>query len=196
MMMSLFPVAVMKMSQVERTSSFRTTGIPSMQACRAQIGSTSATFTRHPADFKANAHPFPTSPYPKTRASLPASMTSVARIKPSGRECLHPYKLSNFDFVTASLTLMAGKRSLFCCAIAYNRWTPVVVSSETPTTFPAIVVHFFGFFCSSCLITLYTSFISGLSVESGSGMEPSTANWLPTQHLRGSTELHHHRHLR
>merc|ERR1712032_1806211 len=37
-------------------------------------------------------------------AFLPAIITSVARMMPSGSECLQPYKLSNLDLVTLSFT--------------------------------------------------------------------------------------------
>ena len=48
--------------------------------------------------------------------TLPAIMTSVARMMPSGSEWRQPYTLSNFDFVTESLTLMAGNSSaLLAC---------------------------------------------------------------------------------
>ena len=40
--------------------------------------------------------------------------------------------LSNFDFVTESLTLIAGKSSVPAFIISYRRCTPVVVSSVTP----------------------------------------------------------------
>jgi hypothetical protein len=39
-------------------------------------------------------------------------MTSVARLMPSMSEWRQPYLLSNFDLVTESLTLMAGKSSV------------------------------------------------------------------------------------
>jgi len=39
---------------------------------------------------------------------LPAIIVSVARRMPSTRLSLQPYLLSNFDFVTLSLTLIAG----------------------------------------------------------------------------------------
>jgi hypothetical protein len=42
---------------------------------------------------------------------LPAIITSVARRMPSTRLSLQPYLLSNFDFVTESFTLIAGKGS-------------------------------------------------------------------------------------
>eukprot|EP00438_Fugacium_kawagutii_P006072 Skav200573 [mRNA] locus=scaffold917:265418:266189:+ [translate_table: standard] len=63
---------------------------PSMHACKAQIGSISVIKTRAPAPRMAKAQPFPTSPYPATRARLPPIITSVARMMLSGRECLQP----------------------------------------------------------------------------------------------------------
>ena len=45
-------------------------------------------------------------------ATLPAIMTSVARLRPSMRLCRQPYLLSNFDLVTESLTLIAGNSSV------------------------------------------------------------------------------------
>src|SRR5450830_21027 len=65
-------------------------------------------------------------------ATLPAIMTSVARLIPSTRDSRQPYKLSNLDLVTESLTLIAGKASLPSLCIWYRRCTPVVVSSVTP----------------------------------------------------------------
>jgi hypothetical protein len=59
---SLLPVAVMKMSAEETTSSSRTTSKPSIAACSAQIGSISVTFTRAPAPASEAAEPLPTSP--------------------------------------------------------------------------------------------------------------------------------------
>jgi hypothetical protein len=49
--------------------------------------------------------------HPAMKATLPAIMTSVARMIPSGSEWRQPYTLSNLDLVTESLTLMAGNRS-------------------------------------------------------------------------------------
>src|SRR5208283_4304062 len=51
---------------------------------------------------------------------------------PSTRDSRQPYRLSNFDFVTESLTLIAGTSSLPCSNILYSLCTPVVVSSLTP----------------------------------------------------------------
>ncbi len=61
-MMSLLPVAVMKMSAEATTSSSRATWYPSIAACSAQIGSTSVTMTRAPWPRSDSAHPLPTSP--------------------------------------------------------------------------------------------------------------------------------------
>ena len=44
--------------------------------------------------------------------TLPAIMTSVARMMPSGSECRQPYTLSNLDLVTLSFTLIAGNSRL------------------------------------------------------------------------------------
>mmetsp|Transcript_940 Transcript_940/g.2054 ORF Transcript_940/g.2054 Transcript_940/m.2054 type:complete len:204 (-) Transcript_940:692-1303(-) len=112
MMMSLLPVVVTKMSHHSTTSSMGHTVYPSMHACRAQMGSISEMNTRAPAAFIAAAEPLPTSPNPPIQADFPAIITSVARMMPSGSEWRQPYTLSNFDFVTESLTLMAGKRRM------------------------------------------------------------------------------------
>ena len=85
--------------------------MPSIAACSAQIGSISVTTTRAPWPRSVSAEPLPTSPYPQTTASLPPSITSVARFRPSTSECRMPYLLSNLLLVTASLTLIAGKSS-------------------------------------------------------------------------------------
>ena len=51
---------------------------------------------------------------------------------PSASDSRQPYRLSNFDLVTESFTLIAGTSSLPSSCILYRRCTPVVVSSETP----------------------------------------------------------------
>src|SRR5918997_4737689 len=122
----------MKMSAVSMTSSSVVTWKPSIAACSAQMGSTSVTMTRAPWPRNDSAQPLPTSPYPQTTATLPPISTSVARLRPSIRECRTPYLLSNFDLVTESLTLIAGNSSALARSISYSRWTPVVVSSVTP----------------------------------------------------------------
>src|SRR6476469_4000734 len=108
------------------------TSKPSIAACSAQIGSISVTTTRAPYARSECAEPLPTSPYPHTTATLPASITSIARLRPSASDSRQPYRLSNLDLVTESLTLIAGTSSLPCSSIWYRRCTPVVVSSETP----------------------------------------------------------------
>ena len=111
LMTSLLPVVVIKISALSKVSSKVTTSKPSIAACRAQIGSTSVTLTRAPAPRRDAADPLPTSPYPHTTAVLPAIIVSVARRIPSTKDSLQPYLLSNFDLVTESLTLIAGKGS-------------------------------------------------------------------------------------
>ena len=87
---SLFPVAVIKISAVLATSSTVETSYPSIEACKAQIGSISVTITLAPCDRRDSADPFPTSPNPQTTATFPASITSVALFKPSTRLSLQP----------------------------------------------------------------------------------------------------------
>merc|ERR1719277_405675 len=176
-MMLKLPVADVKMSISPTTESISATSKPSMQACKAQMGSHSVIITRAPAPRIAKAQPLPTSPYPQISARFPPIITSVARMMPSGRECRHPYTLSNLDFVTQSFTLIAGKRSSPLAAISFSLCTPVVVSSLTPLHLAAIRVYF-------VLSTLIDSFSnskmhlnSALSVLAGSGNEPSLANF-------------------
>ena len=110
-MMSRLPVAVMKMSPVSTTSSSVRRAKPCIAACSAQIGSTSVMTTRARWPRSDSAQPLPTSPKPHTTATLPPIITSVARLMPSINECRQPYRLSNLDFVTESLTLIAGNSS-------------------------------------------------------------------------------------
>mmetsp|Transcript_13686 Transcript_13686/g.43741 ORF Transcript_13686/g.43741 Transcript_13686/m.43741 type:complete len:338 (+) Transcript_13686:743-1756(+) len=176
MMMSLLPVAVTNTSVSSSTVSSRATRKPSMAACSAQMGSTSVTVTMLPAARSACAQPLPTSPKPHTTARLPASITSVARMMPSGSEWRQPYRLSNLDLVTESFTLMAGNSSVPAFSIWYSRCTPVVVSSDTPTSRSAMVRKRFGLSGISRRRMPSTIFISALSVDSGSGREPSASN--------------------
>merc|ERR1719199_2028992 len=133
--------------------------------------------TRAPAPRMANAHPLPTSPYPQIRARFPPIITSVARMIPSGNECLQPYTLSNFDFVTQSFTLIAGKSSSPFLAISLRRCTPVVVSSLTPLHFAAIREYFVLSTWIESLSTCNTHLNSGFVVLLGSGSVPSFANF-------------------
>src|SRR5436305_14310441 len=120
------------MSPRPSVSSTVVTSKPSIAAWSALIGSISVTMTRAPIPRSECAEPLPTSPYPQTTATLPATITSVARLMPSASDSRQPYRLSNLDFVTESLTLTAGTSSLPASCILYRRCTPVVVSSETP----------------------------------------------------------------
>src|SRR6185436_17074422 len=126
-----------------------------------------------------SAQPLPTSPYPKTTATLPPMSTSVARLMPSMSECRQPYLLSNLLLVTESLTLTAGNSRVPCCCISYRRCTPVVVSSVTPLTASASRLHRWASSvserCSSCRITAYSS----ESAVSGAGTAPSRSNCAP-----------------
>ncbi len=131
-MISLFPVVVITISALEIALSILRTSKPSIAACNAQIGSISVTITRAPAPAKDAAVPFPTSPYPATTATFPAIITSVARRIASTADSLHPYLLSNLDFVTESFTLIAGIGNVPAFTRSYKRCTPVVVSSDNP----------------------------------------------------------------
>src|SRR5574337_1568836 len=85
-----------------------------------------------------------TSPKPATTTTLPAIITSVARLIPSANDSRHPYRLSNLLLVTLSFTLMAGTKSSPFSIIWYKRWTPVVVSSDTPFQSLIMRVHMPG----------------------------------------------------
>merc|ERR1719311_1735602 len=149
--------------------------MPSMHARSAQIGSISVTYTTAACAAIEAAEPLPTSPKPQMTTFLPESITSVARMMPSGKEWRQPYTLSNLDLVTQSLTLMAGNRSSPLVAISFSRCTPVVVSSLTPWQAAAILVNLvlsFGMLSfRSCRMHLN----SALSVLAGSGRLPSLA---------------------
>merc|ERR1719231_1433452 len=119
--------------------------------------------------------PLPTSPKPQMTTFLPESMTSVARMMPSGSEWRQPYTLSNLDLVTQSLTLIAGKSSSPLSAIWMRRCTPVVVSSETPTMRSTMREKRVLSFWMDALIVASTHLTSALSVDAGSGSEPSLA---------------------
>ena len=84
-----------------------------MAACSAHIGSASVTNTLAPLCLSDAALPLPTSPNPATIATLPDIITSVALLIPSTKLSLHPYKLSNLDFVTESFTFIAGTNKVF-----------------------------------------------------------------------------------
>src|SRR5664280_1858594 len=150
-----------------------------MAACSAQIGSISVTTTRAPWPRNESAQPLPTSPKPQTTATLPPMRTSVARLIPSISECRHPYLLSNFDLVTASLTLMAAKSNSPLCSISFSRCTPVVVSSETPLMPLAILVHRVLSSARLAVSTERTTANSSESAVDGSGTAPAFSNSTP-----------------
>src|SRR6266508_6114972 len=150
-----------------------------MAACSAQIGSISATITRAPWPRRLSAQPLPTSPYPHTTATLPPISTSVPRLMPSMSEWRQPYLLSNFDLVTESLTLIAGKSSEPALCISYSRCTPVVVSSVTPLMPAATVVHRCGSFASVSPSSFRTTANSSDSAVSGAGTAPAFSNSTP-----------------
>merc|ERR550537_1263396 len=95
----------------------------------------------------------------------------------SGREWRQPETFSDFDFVTQSFTLMAGKSSSPFAAISLRRCTPVVVSSLTPLQHAAMreyLVLSAGIESfSSCRMHLNSGFV----VLFGSGRLPSLANF-------------------
>src|SRR6201996_4333626 len=145
------------MSPRPSVSSIVVTSKPSIAACSALMGSTSVTITRAPMPRSECEQPLPTSPYPQTTATLPATITSVARLMPSTSDSRQPYRLSNLLLVTESFTLIAGTSSVPCSSILYSRCTPVVVSSETPRHSFTTSCQWFGrsacTFFSSALIT-------------------------------------------
>merc|ERR1719476_796140 len=109
------------------------------------------------------------------RARFPPIMTSVARMMLSGKECRHPYTLSNLDFVTQSFTLMAGNNNSPLAAISFKRCTPVVVSSLTPLHLAAMRVYFVLSAGIESFNNCRMHLNSALSVLAGSGKEPSLA---------------------
>merc|ERR1739844_204429 len=94
---------------------------------------------------------------------------------PSVNECRQPYTLSNFDLVTQSLTLMAGKSNSPFAAISFKRCTPVFVSSLTPLHFAAMRVYLVGSAGIESFSNCRMHLNSGLSVLDGSGRDLSLA---------------------
>merc|ERR1719488_382633 len=94
---------------------------------------------------------------------------------PSGSECLQPYTLSNFDFVTQSFTLIAGKSNSPFAAISLRRCTPVVVSSLTPLHLAAMRVYFVLSAGMESFSNCKMHLNSALVVLFGSGRLPSLA---------------------
>src|SRR3954453_9322968 len=150
-----------------------------MAACSAQIGSTSVTMTRAPWPRSESAQPLPTSPKPRTTATLPPIMTSVPRLMPSMSEWRTPYRLSNLLLVTESLTLIAGKSSVPAFSNSYSRMTPVVVSSVTPLISAAILVNRCGSDASERRSVSSTTFPSSESLSSVDGTAPASSYSTP-----------------
>src|ERR1700760_3493912 len=150
-----------------------------MAACSAQIGSTSVTMTRAPWPRRLSAQPLPTSPYPRTRATLPPIRTSVARLMPSTSEWRQPYLLSNLDLVTESLTLIAGNSSASPRAISYSRCTPVVVSSVTPMISWPTLVQRSGLLASDSRSRSRMTFHSSGSSSAADGTPPACSYSAP-----------------
>src|SRR3954452_2874347 len=135
--------------------------------------------TRAPWPRSDSAQPLPTSPKPHTTATLPPIITSVARLMPSMSECRQPYRLSNFDLVTESLTLMAGNSSVPASVIWYSRCTPVVVSSETPLMPSPMLVHSLGSSDNVRESNPSTTFHSSLSSSVAAGTAPAASYSVP-----------------
>ena len=135
--------------------------------------------TRAPWPRSDSAQPLPTSPKPQTTATLPPIITSVARLMPSISECRQPYRLSNLDFVTESLTLIAGNSSSPDSTISYSRCTPVVVSSVTPLMPSPIRVQRCGSSASERVSTERITPNSSESALAGSGTAPAFSYSVP-----------------
>src|SRR6202142_1111631 len=135
--------------------------------------------TRAPWPRSDSAQPLPTSPKPHTTATLPPIITSVARLMPSISECLQPYRLSNLDFVTESLTLIAGNSSSPRSTISYSRCTPVVVSSVTPLMPSPMCVQRCGSSPSERVSTDRITWYSSESESVGSGTAPAASYSVP-----------------
>src|SRR3954452_20616529 len=98
---------------------------------------------------------------------------------PSINEWRQPYRLSNFDLVTESFTLIAGNSSVPASVIWYRRCTPVVVSSDTPLMPSPIAVQSLGSSDSVRDSTDKTTFHSSLSSSVGSGTTPAASYSVP-----------------
>src|SRR6201747_740196 len=112
-------------------------------------------------------------------AALPPIRTSVPRLMPSISECRVPYLLSNLLLVTESLTLMAGNDSSPAAANWYSRNTPVVVSSVTPCTDSAILVHLVLSVSNRLRMSARNTLYSSEASSSVGGTTPAFSNWAP-----------------
>src|SRR6201991_2105 len=98
---------------------------------------------------------------------------------PSISECRVPYLLSNLLLVTESLTLMAGNASSPAAANWYSRSTPVVVSSVTPWTDSAILLHLVLSVSKRARSRDRKTFHSAESSSSSGGTTPAFSNSAP-----------------
>src|ERR1700743_1776969 len=98
---------------------------------------------------------------------------------PSISECRVPYLLSNLDFVTESLTLIAGKARSPAAANWYSRSTPVLVSSVTPLTDSAILVHLSLSVSSRVRTRFRKTFHSAEASSSAGGTTPAFSYCAP-----------------
>ena len=103
----------------------------------------------------------------------------MARLIPSISEWRQPYLLSNFDLVTESFTLMAGKRSSPFLAMSTRRCTPVVVSSVTPLIPLAMEVQRPWSSARLSASAVRTTSNSSESAVDGSGTAPAFSNSTP-----------------
>ena len=117
---SLLPVVVITISAFGIKVDIFFTSYPSIDACKAHIGSISVILTMDPAPLNEAAVPLPTSPYPATTTLFPASIISVALLIASTALSLQPYLLSNLDFVTESFTFIAGNGRVPFFTLSYN----------------------------------------------------------------------------
>ena len=98
---------------------------------------------------------------------------------PSISECRVPYLLSNLLLVTESLTLIAGNGSSPAAANWYSRSTPVVVSSVTPWTDSAILVHLVLSVSKRSRSSARNTFHSAESSSSAGGTTPAFSYCAP-----------------
>src|SRR5680860_160755 len=90
-----------------------------------------------------------------------------------------PYLLSNFDLVTESFTLIAGNSSDLSAKSSYRRWTPVVVSSVTPSRSAATLVQRSAEAASDTLSAARITPYSWLSDAESSGTALACSNSWP-----------------
>src|ERR1700684_3928846 len=104
-------------------------------------------------------------------------MTSVARLMASTKDSRQPYRLSNFDLVTESLTLNAGNASSPALARLCRRLTPLGGFPDTPLILASRVEYHLGSAFSLALMAANrccSSSLPGLAMtlKSFSALEP------------------------